>query len=828
MPNVSASPLFFFAVVFSETITALPLEWMGAVSARQISTADQTPITASGDLWATVVANVAPVMALVGERNAKEFLRMSSSLDQLALMATAPLGILTLMICAIRLSGPRMLRRVVGRESDRHSEALVELTPLSVSPGSSVYTPKAVEIEPGEQRDRLAFVCAHISHTDKIYDAITAFKNLLKKRNDKAKTDDDELGFADQDYEIVLGVKRSTLTANETASLIRFLIDEKETAGGSSVIKSLAARIESVSLSFRLTGISPTQTAPDGEGISKLPQLSQVRNALIGAYSFVLMCGVQIGGYYSRGDGKHSPGSLTMGLVGYCGIVASTFLLLVIIKQEIKIEPQELPHFFEQAVWTFSDSRHAEHQRFSKPPNRHLVQAAPANSTNDRKRWREPATFFTCITLTGSYVVYYLGIRVAPWWVAFANLVIIWLAAALRASVIKGFLHANGADLGEHWLGIFRDDLAESLLETVAITEKNIKARTTQKNTAPTTDGEKIVETVAPKNPTVMLNSREIECPDPAPNDPNEKILQVSHTETTETNSLKREHRCSLVVAKPTRQSLRNWSGCEDVMKVALEMAKHAGRTKVFGRAGELLGIHSMPAFKRVIPFQLMIYVPGVLWKAETELDYVLTANLDIPNLYRDTLKLFHLCHEVTGSVSRHDLTKTQEDELSNVLCGPIEIPPPKDLPDGSSTTLVALLCLLRDQQPEDVKAYTLDQAMLLPTIQLASMYESYRDDRKSRSSWIQQLQNGHTDKLGLSGSDHLGTLEHVFEENEIWRHFLRPKKAQPAPELQPRDETSGLYGRPARRIPDRREKRNEESWLQAVAFRDRPGRPGR
>lgn len=29
---------------------------------------------------------------------------------------------------------------------------------------------------------------------------------------------------------------------------------------------------------------------------------------------------------------------------------------------------------------------------------------------------------------------------------------------------------------------------------------------------------------------------------------------------------------------------------------------------------------------ERVIPFQLMIYVPGVLWKAETELDYVFTA----------------------------------------------------------------------------------------------------------------------------------------------------------------------------------------------------------
>lgn len=695
MSHVSAFSLLLFAVVFfSETTTASSLKWMGAISVRQISTAGQTPIAASGDLWSTVIANVAPVMALVGERNAKEFLRMSSSIDQLILMATAPLGILSLMVCAIRLSGPRMLRRIVGRESDRHSEALVDLTPLSVSPASSVYTPKAVEIEPGDQRDRVAFVCAHIGQTGQVYDAITAFKTLLKERDDKSKADNNE---SDQDYEIVLGLKGNKLTANETAALVRFLVDRSDTGGGISNMKTLADRIESASLSFRLTGVSPTQTAPNGEATSKLPQLSQVRNALIGVCSFVLMCGIQIGGYYSQGDGQKSPRTLIMGLVGYCGITAFTFLLLVMIKQEIKIEPQELPPLFEQAVWTFSDSRHAEHRLFSKPPNRHLVQAAPENSTKDRKRWREPATLCICVALSGSYVVYYLGIRVAQWWVAFGSLVIIWLAAALRALLIKGFLLASGGDLGEHWLGIFRDDLAESLLETVSMIErKEIQARHMQKNAGPIHDDEKTVNTIALKELDVIINHRGAGCPDPAPYNSCEQS-QVSDADNTETNSVQREYRCSLVVAKPLRQSLRNWSGCEDVMKVALQMAKHTGSTKGFGRTGHVLGVRSMPDFRRVIPFQLMIYVPGLLWKADTELDCVLTPDLNLPNLYRDILKMFHLCHHVIGSVSRHDLTRQEEDEISNVLCGPIKSPSYKDLPNGSSKTLGTLLCLLRD-----------------------------------------------------------------------------------------------------------------------------------
>ena len=35
------------------------------------------------------------------------------------------------------------------------------------------------------------------------------------------------------------------------------------------------------------------------------------------------------------------------------------------------------------------------------------------------------------------------------------------------------------------------------------------------------------------------------------------------------------------MVAKPIRQSLRHWAGSEDIMKVALEMAKHSGEDRV-------------------------------------------------------------------------------------------------------------------------------------------------------------------------------------------------------------------------------------------------------
>ena len=818
-------------IIFLEMVSAWPVSVPGVLSARQASTASQVPIAASSDVWATVIANVAPIMALVGERNAKEFLRVSSSHDQLLLMATAPLGILSLMISMIRLSGPPILRRLTGREADPKSEALVELTPLSVAPATSVFTQHAVEIKPSEQRDEAAFVCAHIKQTNRVGDALASFKHILRSRIDKVKGDCNGNASTDQeDYEIVLGMKGSLLNANETAKLVSCIIDDK-----GEIEESLAERIDSTSLSFRITGVSPTQTATINRNTSNrraITKASVLGNIFAGICAFIAMGGVQIAGYHTSGVQIENPGlkTLIMGLVGYCGITIFTFVMLVIIKQEIEIEPQDLQPIFDDTnvVWTFSDSRHAQHRAFDKPLHSLLVQAAPKRQQSSQKR--QMITCFTSAALMGSYVVYYLGVRVAVWWVAFGELMITWLSAVFRAWVIRDFLKANDKELGEHWLGIFRDDLSESLLETVATMEHKL---TSSSVTLKSMEEDWAVSQVSKK--AVPISSPTV------PELDSELITLCSEASIKKKETMTES--CTLVVAKPIRQSLRNWSGCEDVMKVALEMTKHACRSRTFGNPGQRLDIADVPSFKRIIRFRLMIYVPGVLWKANSDLDYIMTEDFDIPNLYRDILKIFHLCCEVSGTITRYEaLARKTAAEVSNVLCGPLALIPDSIDPDADKTalvpdltipnsqtmTLTQFLVKLRNQNPVTTKAYTLDQSLLLPTIQLAAMYESYCEDHQKLFSRIQQMQNGHTDKLGLSGGECLGTLETLFEENKIWQHFMEPKPPQQSSKaLQPRDETSGLYGKPARRKATARRERKERSWLEDMAFRDRPGNPG-
>jgi hypothetical protein len=732
-------------LTFGRLVRSVPL------SIRQLA---QSPISTSSDVWATVVANVAPLMALVGERNAKEYMRVASSRNQLWLMAAAPVGILSIMVSAIRLCGPRLLRRLVGRESDRRSEALVELTPLSVEPATSAYTPNAVEIEPLYNRDRVAFVCAHVQKASEIYEALAAFKKLMLARNGKSG--------ADRDFEIVLGLAGSTLTLAETAQLITTVITEDKT-----IDSALATRIALTSLSFRTTGISPSQTAQREKTLRGL--LPQIRQALIGAVLCLFMCGIQIAGYYGSGSfhGTGSLETLVMGLCGYGGIVVFTMGLLIMIKQEVLVEPQELPDIFDTAIWTFSDARHAEHRAITIPPHTTLAIASPTTFNRPQKIRRHCITAVLCVGLVGSYVTFYLGIRVAEWWVAFGSVAIIWLAAGYRAVAIQHILVANESDLGEHWLGLFRDTLYDSLLETVQTLEAR-KAYSRPPDDSPVIDQSRGIG-----------QDMEHKCP--------------INTD---------DGGCILLSAKPIRQSLKNWSGCEDVMKVSLEMAKRACRNNVCNLSYASLEspkFSSVPGGKftswfGIFRFRLMIYVPGMTWKARRSIDYVLTkGEFDLPNLFRDMFKMLHMCADFEGDVETHTVTEAQIVQLSDSLCGPVSIPEAATI--SSHMTLSDLLCLLRDLNPpgkSGPKAYTLEQAVLLPIIQLAVMYE---DSREETVSCIQTYQNKHIDKLVLSGGGKwLGTLEAVFEQEGIWRSFMRPKESVIERRRGGRDATSGLY----------------------------------
>jgi hypothetical protein len=707
---------------------------------------------ASGDLWASVVANVAPLMALVGERNVKEYMRVASSRTQLALMASAPLGILSVLVSTVRLSGPRLLRRLLGRESDRRSEALVELTPLSIEPATSAYTAEGVEIEPAFNRDRVAFVCGHVQKTQDVTEAAGAFKSLTLARNGKVD--------ASRDFETILALRGLDLTLQETAQLVTTL-----TTASLKLDPKLLSRASSASLSFRTTGISPSQTTFAAK--TWYGSMQRLTHTIAAFCFFCLMVGIQILAFYVRRPTKGNTQiqALFMGISGYVGIAVCSFFLLTLLQGEVHVESQELPKVFNKAMWTISDARHAEHRLITMPAKATLAIARPSRFTPTEKRKRQGLTFFLTLALVASYVTYYLGLRAAPWWVGLSHVGFIWLAAAYRATITKNTLVAREGELGEHWLGTFRDTLYDSLLAMTQVLEQNSK--------------------------TIKLSSKNIN-----------PSLRDEGTSAASSNAITSSHSRLLLSVKPIRQSLRNWSGCEDVMKVALALAKQACRERICVIPYVPLQpphFDSIPGGKYtswggVFRFKMMLYVPGMVWTAHNFVDYVRTEQeFDMPNLYRDIFKLIHLCSDYQGEIKHHEVSQIERQQLSDTLCGPIHLFNQARVP--ASMTLSKFLVFLRDAQAGGLpgpKAYSLEQAILLPTIQLAVMYEATH----SRSeSVIETYQNQHIDRLGLSGGGKwLHVLDGFLDRQGVWSEFMAPKNGNIQSLPKERDATSGLY----------------------------------
>ena len=733
--------------VLHATDTAVFAKSSQKLFTRTPNDGNNSPIEKSSDVWAAVIANVAPWMALVGDRNAKEFLRISASQGHLLLMATAPLGIFSILTSAIRLSGHPLLRRIVGRESERRSEALTELTPLSVSPATSAYNFHGVEIEPNVQKDRVAYISAHTKQVCDSRKVLLAFRKLLSSH---------EIQVDDKDFEIVLAMKGNMMSLEGLMKQIETLVDE-----ALPISRRVNEDIASASLSFRINGISPNQTAPDGTANLGF---SLIFDVTVSVLLFMLTCGLHIAGYFLSRSSAISNVRLqtfTMGIVGYVGITIFTYSLLNLIKSETDIKPLSLPDIFKSATWTFSDSRHSGHRAFDLPPGRSLVHAIPKTFEHGqqpkRQARRQMMTLVLCLGLVLSFVVFYLGVRVAQWWVALGSLTIIWLSAGLRSLVIRSFLMANDKPLGEHWLGIFEDNIYNSLLATVdamQVVARQARDLPCRSNWHGTTR-----LSVDLEKPRILVDA-------------------PSH---------------SMLVVKPIRQSIKSWSGCEDVMKVSLAMSKHHCRMNIFSTEGLELRLSRLPHLRRIVRFRLMIYIPGLVWQSRTCLDYVLTREFDFPNLYRDLLKIIHLCGDMDGQITRHDLCAETQTQLSHVLCGPVKLPDP-DL--TGDMDLCTLLGKLRNANQRTEKAYLLEQIVLLPTIQLATMYESF--PTSTTKSRIQTLQNAHNDQLSLSGAAYLHVLEKSFLDLQIWNSFMKAKTKDTHEqcELKPRDNTSGLYGR--------------------------------
>lgn len=85
----------------------------------------ESDLGSDNDFANNLFSDLAPILALFGERFAQQYLSYSTGILDCIIFALAPLGVLTAIVGAIRVEGPSILRSLIGRA--REPQALAEM-----------------------------------------------------------------------------------------------------------------------------------------------------------------------------------------------------------------------------------------------------------------------------------------------------------------------------------------------------------------------------------------------------------------------------------------------------------------------------------------------------------------------------------------------------------------------------------------------------------------------------------------------------------------------------------------------------------------------------
>ncbi|KAI4660850.1 uncharacterized protein J4E79_005418 [Alternaria viburni] len=94
-------------------------------------------------------SDLAPLLTLFGEQVTKQFLSMSLGWADHILLAVGPLGIITTVVSAIRVSNVRVLKAIIGRAREKLATAELELLSSTSDATSELWTEEGIVRQPG-------------------------------------------------------------------------------------------------------------------------------------------------------------------------------------------------------------------------------------------------------------------------------------------------------------------------------------------------------------------------------------------------------------------------------------------------------------------------------------------------------------------------------------------------------------------------------------------------------------------------------------------------------------------------------------------------------
>ncbi|TQV91901.1 ankyrin repeat protein [Cordyceps javanica] len=110
------------------------------------------------DFINNLLTDLAPLIALFGERVVMQFMSQSMGWADCVALAVAPIGVITIIVSAIRVAGPTWLKAIIGRARENLSTAEIELMSSTSTEACELWNGRNVVRCPGSGQI-LQFVC---------------------------------------------------------------------------------------------------------------------------------------------------------------------------------------------------------------------------------------------------------------------------------------------------------------------------------------------------------------------------------------------------------------------------------------------------------------------------------------------------------------------------------------------------------------------------------------------------------------------------------------------------------------------------------------------
>ncbi|PWW71951.1 hypothetical protein C7212DRAFT_367021 [Tuber magnatum] len=406
-------------------------------------------MSSSSDVWAALVANVGPLLVLVGEKHVKAYFKIMCHPSHHLLFASAPIGLVTAVTTLIRLDGGQLLKRLIGRQFETRAEVLADAT--SISGGEVGLELRNMGLEQTTQPtdEDLAMFWVHGRTKGFPEEVLKTFSDwtetLLFIR--QVVTGPPSL-YSDRrcSWEIMMSFKATGTCpqwvarkhAAESRNLQELLerCESKIAAAAKEISQSVATCTASAGVYARFTGVSLDITASinHDKGKLKVMRYATIAFCLMGNVGIIVASGL-IGGTVAKSV------LVSLGLAGSAYGCWLTARAVDLMSKEVIIDTSKLS----ATASGFFSHRTPGGAKLSNCPKQIALSSVRPRRWAMRDYMRgSSATIITALMVI-SYFTLYLGLRACDWWVSIAMLGNSAIAAVARSILVPRELYLIAA-----------------------------------------------------------------------------------------------------------------------------------------------------------------------------------------------------------------------------------------------------------------------------------------------------------------------------------------------------------------------------------------------